>query len=509
MGSMVVPASANAALPRIGAFLARVAHANPHELLMEVTRTLTTMLGERGSCLLVGGGTRVLFSTDEGEGAWGVPPLELARHPWVQAALDQGRVVTFTGGRCEPALPPPTLAACESPLPPSLTVVPLVWDDRRLGVVLVSSDRPLTHKQGQREEATLIARIAMVLVDARRAAAAAPPSTIGASASVEPAPPSTVGTAPGRRSVLIVDDDPDQVEILRVVLAEEGYVVRTAADGEACLRAVQEAPPDLVLMDVSLPGLDGTSVALRMRAEPISCASSIIFVSGSADLLPRMRHLGMADTDFLLKPYSVEQLLVRMERSFERVATQRRLQEEAHVDALTGLGNLRLLRERLATEASRLERYGTPAAVVLVDVDKLKGINDVHGHVVGSEALQAIGGVLKAEIRETDLAVRYGGDEFVVLLPHTTLTEGLAFADRVLGHIRLLRPAGISVTASLGVAARERKVKRSFESLLAHADVAVYRAKHAGGNRACSYGDTGGGEGSAARARPGGGKLAV
>jgi two-component system cell cycle response regulator len=289
--------------------------------------------------------------------------------------------------------------------------------------------------------------------------------------------------------VLIVEDDRDQAEALQDVLTEEGYSVLTAPDGAAGLRVVHQSPPDLVLMDVDMPVLDGTSAALQIRQDPVACNVPVIFVSGSADLVPRIRSLHLPEMDFIQKPYSIEQLLLRMQMSFERVGVQDRLREDAHVDELTGLGNLRLLRERLAMEEARLERYGIPATMIVVDVDKLKAINDQFGHEAGSEALKAVADVLASEIRDTDLAVRYGGDEFVLLLPHTSLTEGMVLADRVLRRIRTLRPSGIQVTVSLGVAARDEKAKGSFVALLAQADAAVYQAKHRGGDQACRHED--------------------
>ncbi len=291
------------------------------------------------------------------------------------------------------------------------------------------------------------------------------------------------------RNVLIVEDDRDQAETLQAVLTGEGYSVRTAADGAAGLRAVHALVPDIILMDVGMPVLDGISAALQIRQDPIACHVPIIFVFGSPDLLPRIGALGIEDMDFTLKPYSIEQLLVRMRTAFDRIGAQKRLREDANIDELTRLGNLRVLRERLAMEESRLERYDIPATMLVLDVDKLKAINDQHGHAIGSEVLKAIAGVLAAEVRETDLAVRYGGDEFVVLLPHTPLTDGLVFAERVLRQIRNLRPNGVRVTASLGVAGRDEKNRGSFASLLAHADAAVYQAKHGGGNQVCRYDD--------------------
>ena len=163
------------------------------------------------------------------------------------------------------------------------------------------------------------------------------------------------------------------------------------------------------------------------------------------------------------------------------------MRAEADVDALTGLSNARALVRALAIEKSRISRYGATSAVVMMDVDKLKTINDRHGHIVGSRILQAVGEQLRGMIRETDLAVRYGGDEFVAILAHTNATEGCAFAERFLSEIRRLWPEGIEVSMSIGIASLDGSDDQSTDVLLANADAAAYRAKRMGGNRACIF----------------------
>ena len=118
-----------------------------------------------------------------------------------------------------------------------------------------------------------------------------------------------------------------------------------------------------------------------------------------------------------------------------------------------------------------------------MDLDGLKQINDKHGHLTGTAVLRTVGEALRREIRETDVAFRYGGDEFVVLLPHTSMTDALAFSERLLGHIRTLRPSGLPVSVSIGVAAFDDAIDDSIQAQLARADSATYAAKRLGGNR--------------------------
>jgi two-component system cell cycle response regulator len=483
----------------IEAFVALAASARPYELLVAATKLMVGLFGERGACALLQGSPRVIFSTRTPERA--ERPLDVRLYPEIDAALATSRFLSIDLG--SDAVLDPILDPVRQLLPAtlrSIVVIPLIAGDRKLGAFLVQSDtiRP-RHSQAQEDDALLAAKLTAVLVDARTSGrmdliSSNMSSTISStmipadtSAASETEESSAVDRPAPERTVMVVDDDRDQVEVLQGALAEEGYLVRTAADGAAALRAIRRSPPGLVLMDVNMPLLDGIGVARQMRRDPRTCHVPIIFVSGSPDLLSRIRTLGIEDMDFLPKPYSVEQLLLRVQRSFERTGTENRLREDANIDELTRLGNLRVLRERLTKEEARLERYGIPAAIVVLDVDKLKILNDDYGHATGSEALRAIAGVLASEVRENDLAVRYGGDEFVVLLPHTSLTEGLAFAERVLRQIRELRPNGVTVTASVGVAAREEKAKGSFASLLADADAAVYQAKRLGGDQACRH----------------------
>jgi diguanylate cyclase (GGDEF)-like protein len=260
--------------------------------------------------------------------------------------------------------------------------------------------------------------------------------------------------------------------------------VTTAASGEEGIAQTLAMQPDLILLDVALPKLDGFELARQVRDTHACRAVPIVFLSGADDLATRVRGAGLEDIDFLRKPFSRDELLARIQRALEQSASRERLRQEAQLDELTGLGNRRCLSLRLAGERARFERYGEPLSVAVFDIDKLKLINDQRGHLAGDAIIKAVADVLRREGRESDLAVRYGGDEFVVLLPHTSSEEALVFASRTLSHVGRVNLNGLSVTVSAGVASmRGRPGAESGDEIIKRADAAAYRAKRMGGNR--------------------------
>ena len=292
--------------------------------------------------------------------------------------------------------------------------------------------------------------------------------------------------SPNLRRILIVDDDFDEVEALSVALTPS-YEVSVAYSGDDGLAQVSHMPPDLILLDVCLPGLNGFDVIDELANNPRTATVPILLLSGTHDLATQVRgRHPVCALDFLGKPYDLDELLSRIENCLWRSDLSARQRRTACVDELTGVGNMRLFNERLATEESRMERHLTPLCIVMADVDGLKGINDHHGHAVGSAVLNAIGGVLMKAVRDIDVAARYGGDEFVVMLPHTDLAAGEAFCQRLLDQIRQLRPHDLPISISIGVAATTPGSGEPVESLFERADAAAYRAKKSGGNLFCS-----------------------
>jgi len=292
---------------------------------------------------------------------------------------------------------------------------------------------------------------------------------------------------PGSRArLLVVDDEEDAREVLAEALSPE-YEVVVAADGEEAVEAARSVHPDIVLMDLTMPRLDGFQALERLRGDPATSDIPVIFVSGQGDDAVKVRSLDLGAVDYLQKPFSERELRARVERTLRLVRSQLALRELAQTDPLTGLANLRAFRARLEEEVKRARRYRTPLTCVMTDMDHLKPVNDQLGHAAGDRAIAAVASVLREELRETDFGARYGGDEFVVLLPHTSAEEGRVFAERACARLHEteieLGGRRIPVGASFGVACLPEGAELGPEALLRAADDALYAAKRAGRGR--------------------------
>lgn len=318
-------------------------------------------------------------------------------------------------------------------------------------------------------------RLGQIAQDLERAARPAP----------EPRTPRPRRPAGPRTRVLVVDDEDDARAALAGLL-EPDHEVITAADGEAAVERCTEEHPDLVLMDVVMPRLDGIGALERLRADPATADVPVIFVSGQSDDAVKVRSLDAGAVDFLQKPFSERELRARVERTLRLVRSQAQLRELAQTDPLTGLANLRAFRARLEEEVKRARRYRTPLTCVMADMDHLKPVNDELGHAAGDRAIAAVASVIRSELRETDFGARYGGDEFVLLLPHTTREEGRVLAERICARLRAspLEVSGrrVLVGASFGVAELPAGDDVG-DALVRDADAALYVAKRAGRGR--------------------------
>ncbi len=299
-----------------------------------------------------------------------------------------------------------------------------------------------------------------------------------------PVPPASTAEREGKARLLVVDDDPDAREALAMTLAED-YEVELAGDGQEAIDSAVASRPDLVLMDLYMPRLDGMAALEALRVDPRTSDVPVIFISGRGDELTRSRTLDLGAVDFLQKPFSGRELKSRIERTLRSARRETHLQELARTDPLTGLANVRAFRARLEEEVKRAHRYHTPLACVMVDMDRLKPINDELGHVAGDVAIASLAELIRRELRETDFGARYGGDEFVVLLPHTSAGEARIFAERVRARLREsqvhVHGHRLPLAASFGVGALgDDPPDETGEQMVRRADAALYAAKRAG-----------------------------
>ena len=488
------PAEATrAAIPieeRLQRLLGRMEGAGSRGLLATATHGMVEVFGERGACILLDERPHISVATDDPSVEGRTVDLDL--YPELTAALARGELLVIDDVRDSPILRP-----VRERLPANLgavAVAPLIANGQRLGALIARSAEPRSASEVERATARLTSSITSLMLAAMRQTREEPlpspyldlPSPIAAITTVDrnATPIGGIWAAPAAaRKILVVDEDATHARELEHALSDEGYEVLVEAHGGAALARAREIDPALVVVGVHPPMLEGFEVARQLADDRRTAAVPVLFLSAMKDLPTQVRDCHVAVMDFLRRPYTIEELLVRIDRCLMLAEARDRLRRKARIDELTGLGNLRFFEERLAVETSRIARYGTPLSMVVIDVDALKVVNDKHGHPTGSAVLKAIGAAIGNEIRDTDLAARYGGDEFIVLLPHTQLAEGVAFAGRLLDRIRRLRPCGLVVSASMGVAAFDAKTDTTVQVLLERADAAAYRAKRQGGNR--------------------------
>lgn len=286
--------------------------------------------------------------------------------------------------------------------------------------------------------------------------------------------------------VLVIDDSTDLLAIAKARLDKDGLEVICAEDGQTGLEAAETEDPDLILLDVDMPGLSGFDVCRKLKADPKLAAIPVIFLTAVAEPEQKVKGLDLGATDYITKPFDAYELRARVRAALRAKRFQDLLTEHAHIDLVTGLPNRRAIMKRLDEEWARTQRYGGVFSFIMVDVDGLKQVNDTHGHNVGDKLLQEVGNAIAGQCRKVDLAGRYGGDEFAVVAPAGAAADLLTLAQRCVRSIEQIRidvvKPPITTTACLGVA--DSADAGSIEEIIERADAALYKAKKAGGNTA-------------------------
>ncbi|MDX2243185.1 MAG: PleD family two-component system response regulator [Leptolyngbyaceae cyanobacterium bins.302] len=321
--------------------------------------------------------------------------------------------------------------------------------------------------------------------------------------------------------ILVVDDAPENLDLLYRILSRKGFQVTAADGGKKALELVRAQQPELILLDVCMPEMDGYAICECLKNNPTTKDIPIIFVSALDEVVDKVKAFEVGAVDYIAKPYHAAEVIVRVtnhltlrrlhqqleiqndrlrqeicDRLAVEVALQtanKELERLAHMDGLTQVANRRSFDTCLAQEWRRMAREQNPLTLILCDVDYFKRYNDTYGHQAGDDCLRnvakAVSNVLK---RPSDLVARYGGEEFAIILPNTPLAGAVHVAAEIRSAIQsleMLHSASLVsrfVTLSMGISTVIPLVESSPMGLLAAADRALYKAKLGGRDRVCA-----------------------
>jgi diguanylate cyclase (GGDEF)-like protein len=322
-----------------------------------------------------------------------------------------------------------------------------------------------------------------------------------------------------RANILIVDDTPDNLRFLSQTLSDRGYKVRSVIDGQMALTVARAAHPDLILLDIKMPDLDGYEVCRLLKLDQQTCEIPVIFLSALDEVLDKVKAFGVGGVDYIAKPFQLEEVFARIENQenllstkrqlqqlnaqleqrvfqrtaqlqqeiIERLRTQEQLLNLALQDQLTGLPNRALLIKRLQEVLSRAQQHPDYLfAVLLLDCDRFQIINNSLGHLVGDQLLVEVARRLELHLRPGNTISRIGGDEFVILLEKIeNVQEAIQLAERLkieLATSFQIEERNICLSASIGIVPVTRLYEQP-EHILRDADTAMYRAKAKGKDR--------------------------
>ncbi|MCW2714253.1 MAG: response regulator receiver modulated diguanylate cyclase [Frankiales bacterium] len=305
----------------------------------------------------------------------------------------------------------------------------------------------------------------------------------------------TQAAVPAVATVLVADDSATVRALVRFELETAGYAVVEAADGQEALHLASAGGVDVVLLDVEMPVLDGFGAITELKRDPATAELPVVFLTGRSEGGDVVEALRLGAQDYLTKPPQTPELLARVGAAVQvsglRAELRRRTEELDRVsrtDHLTGLHNRRHLDEQLHGMLSSSRRHGVPLTVLIIDVDHFKRVNDTAGHPAGDAVLQEVASRLVTSVRDEDVIGRWGGEEFLVLAPHTDLLGGQALAERLrLGVAAcpvVVGETALDITVSVGGATvGERGDANTGGGVLQLADANLYAAKEGGRNR--------------------------
>lgn len=291
-----------------------------------------------------------------------------------------------------------------------------------------------------------------------------------------------------RQKILVVDDNKQNLELLMDLFCNE-YKIVAALNGERALKLARATPhPDLILLDIVMPDMDGYEVCKRLKEDEATKDIAVIFVTAVSEIMDETRGFEAGAVDYITKPFHPPMVKARVQMHLNLKRKQKLLEEYAYLDALTEIPNRRHFNNVLHKECNRSLRSHQGLSLIIMDIDDFKGYNDGYGHAKGDEVLRRVAQALSKGLRRAgDFLARYGGEEFAAVLPYTDEKLALETAEFLRTEVESLRiehkDGGRSLTISLGVATVPPNKEVSSSELLEAADKALYRAKGSGRNR--------------------------
>ncbi len=329
---------------------------------------------------------------------------------------------------------------------------------------------------------------------------------------------------PHNRSILIVDDNPQNIQLVASHLKEEGYRISFSQSGQDVLKKIENAAFDLILLDIMMPEMDGFEICTRVMQHPEYKEVPIIFLTAKIDKDSIVKGFEVGAVDYIVKPFHGAELLARIRTHLELKAYRekveeiniqlnkeilngikmqeeleaskreleemnRRLYEKATKDALTGLFNRRKMTDLIEYEYDRSLRTQLPFSIVITDIDHFKTVNDTHGHDCGDQVLEEVSRILMSMTRKQDQVSRWGGEEFLLLLPDTDTEGALTLAEKIREKIEasscFCGETEIKITMTFGISCFSED--KSDKKVIKEADLALYEGKNSGRNRCVAY----------------------
>ena len=293
------------------------------------------------------------------------------------------------------------------------------------------------------------------------------------------------------KTILIVDDTVANLDLLAELL--DNYDIIDATSGEEALEILEEEKVDLILLDIMMPGMDGFEVCRRLREKPETKEIPIIFITAKNDEDSIEKAYDIGGSDYITKPFKPKELRARVKMQLKLQELKNELKILASTDPMTGLYNRRHFACVAEHTINLARREKKSVSVILLDIDRFKKINDTYGHNVGDEVIIRLAQILKKNKRASDVCCRFGGEEFVILLPNTDLKGAVTLAQNlrnIVEGVVMEAPNGgeFNFTISAGVSSVDILNEPTVEDAIRRADEALYKAKETGRNRVCEKG---------------------